>query len=318
MTIKNDLITIGLTCYNAESTIARALDSALAQSWPETEILVVDDCSSDGSVAVVEKYPTVKLIKHEKNGGPAAARKTLLEHAKGDFIAFFDDDDESLPARLEKQHERITSYEQETGETLVACYASGKRIYPNGYTLRMAAIGSKPVVPNGPKVADRLLFFGGDPDFFIGAGTPTCSLMVRTKALKSVGGFDPSFRRVEDVDFAVRFALAGGHFAGCAEELFIQHATDGVDKAPEKNRDAEIQLAEKHKDYLKSVGRYYYAKTWPLLRYHHFKRQYVCMAYVLLKLCLRHPVKTVSHFLKTGPKRLMHERKMKGKTSSCA
>jgi len=85
------------------------------------------------------------------------------------------------------------------------------------------------------------------------------------------GGFDSNFRRVEDIDFAVRLALAGGHFIGSAEPIFIQYATESLDKAPEKNLEAELQLVEKHKDYLQSKNRYIYAKKWPLLRYHHFK-----------------------------------------------
>lgn len=315
----HDLITIGITCYNAQDTIARAIKSACAQEWPHTEIIVVDDASTDGSVSVVEACQAgqsdIKLIKLSVNGGPAMARQTLVEHAVGTFIAFFDDDDESLPGRLRTQHARITAYEREEGATLVACYASGRRKYPSGYTMDMTAIGSYPDVPHGRKVADRLLFFGQAPGFFFGAGTPTCALMARTETIKTVGGFDPAFRRVEDVDFAIRLALAGGHFIGCPQSLFIQYSTGGTDKAPEKNRDAEIQLAEKYKDYLKSVKRYGYAKTWPLLRYYHFKKDYFKMILTLAKLTLRYPVKTVSHFLTTAPRRFMHERKMKGKPS---
>ena len=318
---KSDLITIGIACYNAQDTILRALESALKQNWDHKEIVIVDDASNDNSVETLEefikKHENVKLIRHEKNKGPAATRQTILDNASGVFVAFFDDDDESLPERLEKQHQRIANYEEETGEHLIACYASGQRLYPNGYTLDLKAIGSEPAIPHGPKVADRLLFFGGDPGFFYGAGTPTCSLMARKKTFEAIGGFDPDFRRVEDIDFAVRLALANGHFIGCPEQLFIQHATEATDKAPEKNRDAELKLAEKHKEYLQSVNRYTYAKKWPLLRYHHFNKQYAHMILILLELLLRHPLKTASHFLTTAPKRFLHERKMKRKQTSC-
>ncbi len=320
--MKNKLITIGIPCYNAQDTILRALKSAVSQDWDHKEILVVDDASSDQSIDVVQKFlkdhPDVRLIKHQGNLGPAAARQTVLENAKGSFIAFFDDDDESLPERLATQYKHICSYEEKTGETLIACYASGKRLYANGYEINMTAIGAKPEVPHGAPVADKLLFFSGDSSFFYGSGTPTCSLMARKSTFEAVGGFDPNFRRVEDVDFAIRVALAGGHFIGCQDLLFIQYSTQAIDKTPEKNRDAEIQLAEKHKAYLKSVGRYTYAKKWPLLRYHHFKGQYFQMLFILLELFIRHPLKTTSHFMSTAPKRFWHERRMKKRLSTCA
>jgi len=314
------LITIGITCYNAADTIARAIDSGLSQDWPNFEIIVVDDCSTDASVSVIEKcmkdHKNTAMIKHTTNQGPAAARQTILDNAKGDLIAFFDDDDESAPRRIKTQYERIISYEKETSENLIACYVSGERIYPNGYSLKMEAIGSKPRIPNGTLVADRLLFYGPVSNCFFGNGTPTCSLMARRSTFESIGGFDPDFRRVEDVDFAIRLALAGGHFIGCPETLFMQYATTGNDKAPEKNKDAELQLAEKHKEYLQSVGRYIYAKKWPLLRFYHFKGQYLKMITVLCELFLRHPFKTSAHFLHTAPRRFFHERKMNKQVKS--
>lgn len=312
---KLPLITIGITCYNAQTSIARAIESALAQDWPNFEIIVVDDCSTDNSVSIVEKHKTVHLIQHEINQGPAGARQTILDNAKGQYIAFFDDDDSSHPNRLTAQYERITQYAQQAQKDLIACYASGERIYENGYKVQLDAIGSKADVPVGQAVANRYLFFASSPKLFFGTGTPSCSLMVRTDILKEAGGFDSNFRRVEDVDFAIRLALKGGHFIGCSENLFTQYATIGADKSPEKNKDAEIQLAEKHKNYLKSVGRYYYAKTWPLLRYYHFKGQYAHLGWTLAKLLVRHPVKTSQHFFTTAPKRFMHERRMKKKNS---
>lgn len=139
-----------------------ALQSAVEQTWKNTEILIVDDASTDKSVSIVQdyiaQYPHARLIKHDKNRGAAGARQTIVTHAQGDFIAFFDDDDESLPERIQKQYELIISYEEEAGESLIACYASGKRLYPNGYEIDIKAIGSEPQIPFGKDVADRLFF----------------------------------------------------------------------------------------------------------------------------------------------------------------
>lgn len=312
------LITIGVTCYNAANTIQRALKSALAQDWENREIIVVDDVSSDESCAVVEAmaaaHPQIKLIRHDKNRGPAAARNTISQHANGAYIAFFDDDDESLPPRIRTQYERLSSYEHETGVHFVACFASGTRLYPNGYTLDLKAIGTQPPIPHGEGMADRILFFGG-PKHWQWGGTPTCSLMIASDVLRRIGGFDENLRRVEDIDLAARLSLAGGHFIGCPEKLFIQHATWASDKNAEANLESELLIVEKHKAYLQSRGRYAYAREWPKIRYHHFKRNYPAMLAALVGLWLRHPLAVTRHFLTTGPARLVHEFKMKRKPS---
>tara|TARA_R110002072_G_scaffold221809_1_gene378861 strand:- start:483 stop:1454 length:972 start_codon:yes stop_codon:yes gene_type:complete len=318
--MKNDnlsapLITIGITCFNARDTIKRAIESAINQDWPNIEILIVDDCSTDGSIELIEiikkKHPIISFIKHAVNKGPAGARQTIIDNANGKFIAFFDDDDKSMPERCSIQFQHLKSYEEKTGVKLLACYASGQRIYSNGYTLQINAIGSQNIPPKGYEIADYLLFYGKKKNVFYGAGVPTCALMARKETFIEIGGFDKNFRRVEDVDFAIRLGLAGGHFIGCTEHLYIQYSTQAQDKSPEKNLENEIQLAEKYKDYLRSVGRYEYAKRWPFIRYHHFAGNHLKMLNALIRLFLHCPIKTLSHFMKTAPRRLLHEIKMK-------
>jgi len=313
------LITIGMTCYNAKDTIERAIRSAMAQDWPHFEIVIVDDCSTDGSATVIQKITkdcsVARLVCHDANKGPAGARNTILAHAKGEFVAFFDDDDESLPERLTSQYQRLTFYESEADTKLVACYASGHRHYPNNYIMKIQAIGSSPVVPYGPAMADYLLFYRKKSGWCYG-GTPTCSLMARHSTFETAGGFDENFRRVEDIDFAVRLALAGGHFVGCVESLFIQHSTTAGDKSPQMNLEAELKLVEKHKEHLLSVHYYSYARLWPYLRYYHFIGDYWRMGLTFLKLLPDHPIKAICHILDTGPRRLRHEYKMSKGTAS--
>lgn len=307
MSVDTPLITIGITCYNAADTIARAIESARGQDWANVEILVVDDCSSDNSCAVVEAFEDVRLIRHAENTGPGGARQSLVEAARGDYIAFFDDDDESAPARLRVQYERIIAYEAQAGTDLIACYASGRRVYPNGYSVAIAAIGRRDIVPRGEPVAERILCFGADQAGWCYGASPSCALMAKTDVFKRVGGFDPAFRRVEDLDFAVRLALAGGHFVGCEEMLFTQHATVAADKSHDKNLAAELQLAEKHKGYLDECGLYRYATYWPILRCCHFERDYVRFVGVFLKLWAAYPLRAIGHLWRTGPKRVVHE-----------
>lgn len=311
------LVSIGITCFNARDTIARAIRSALAQDWPNFEIVIVDDCSTDGSrdtiLAAIANEPRARLIQRTSNGGPGAARNTVVSATQGEFVAFFDDDDESLPGRISRQVKTLTAYENAVGSGLVVCYASGIRRYPNGYTVALPAIGSRgKTAPHGAAVADYLLTFRLQPGFFYGSGTPACSLLARRSTIEEVGGFDPALRRVEDADFAVRLALLGGHFVGTTEILFVQYATAAPDKSPERNLEAQQRLVSKHGDYLKKIGRLDYARRWQMLRYCHFSRRYGQFARELLGLFVRYPRTVTGHLLNTGPRRLLHESRMRG------
>lgn len=309
-----ELVTVAITSFNAQATIERAIASAMTQDWPNIEIVIVDDASTDETCARVKsaidssRCPA-RLVRHKVNGGPAAARNTLLDNAQGQFVCFFDDDDESLPHRVRLQVERVL--EAEAGATkLVACYGSGERLYPNGYRTALHAIGSKGVFPAGEEVADYLLFYQRPKDRFFGSGTPTCSLLARTSTFDIVGGFDANLRRLEDVDFAVRLALKGGIFVGTPQKVFRQYATDAPDKSPSRNRDAEIAVVRKQEAYLRSKRLFYYALNWPQLRYFHFSRQYLKFTVKFFQIWVRFPWRSTMHLLATGPMRLRHENSM--------
>ena len=315
--LEKPCITVGLTCFNAEQTIGRALKSALSQDWPTLEVVVVDDASSDTSWKIVKEFSVrdsrVKPIRHAVNLGAAGARNTILNSAAGSIVAFFDDDDESVPERVRLQYETLREYEKASETDLIACYASGLRRYPNGYELHMPAIGSRPEIPKGEAVADYLLFNARRNGVFYGSGTPTCALMARLSTFRAVGGFDHSLRRVEDADFAVRLSLAGGHVIGCPRQLYLQHSTVASDKTPSKNLEAELRLIEKHSGYLRGRNRYGYARDWFHIRYYHFSGQRPKFLAALVVFLLRHPVSGTGHILRTFPMRWAHERRMRAR-----
>lgn len=306
------LVTVGITCYNARDTITRAVESAAAQRWPEVEILVVDDASSDGSVdvalAALEGVQRGRLIRRAANGGVAAARNTLLAEARGDYIAFFDDDDESTPERLTAQVARIEA-EPERG-ALILCFASGERLYPNGYRLQADAIGSHGRAPSGDEVVAYLLLNQRAPDICYGAGVPSCALMAPVAALRAVGGYDESLGRAEDVDIALRLAMAGARFVGCPERLYLQHATLGSDKTPARNLAAELMLVDKHRDWLEARGLYYHARAWFQFREAWFSRRRGEALARAGAMFVTSPALVIRRLLQSGPARLAHEWRM--------
>ena len=101
------LISIIMAAYSAEKTIERAISSVLNQTYPHFELLVVNDCSKDGTAKLVESIATrdnrVRLISNKKNSGVSYTRKHGLDEARGEWIAILDSDDAWAPEKLEKQ-----------------------------------------------------------------------------------------------------------------------------------------------------------------------------------------------------------------------
>ena len=88
------LVSIIIPLYNAENYIAQCIDSVLAQTWPNIEVIIVDDGSTDNSLQIANQYKNDQiLILDQKNQGASAARNNGLKFAKGDYIQFLDADD---------------------------------------------------------------------------------------------------------------------------------------------------------------------------------------------------------------------------------
>ena len=93
--------------YNCESFLIETIESVVKQTYSNWELIIVDDCSTDNSVAVINNYcqqdERIKLFVNDKNSGAAASRNRAIREASGKWIAFLDSDDLWLPEKLEKQ-----------------------------------------------------------------------------------------------------------------------------------------------------------------------------------------------------------------------
>ena len=310
------LITIAMTCYNAQGTIESAIQSAIDQDYPNFEIIIYDDYSTDQSVQVIQEtikgHLNIHFIKGTENLGVAAARNKIIEAAKGDFIVMFDDDDYSYPQRVRTQYNKIIQYEEAHQTASIACWCSGVKKYDNGYDVAFQAIGSQDQAPVGKDVIQYQLYMDRNPNVFFGSGTPSCSMMVRKAVIAEVGGFDPSMRRIEDTDLVIRLAQKGTHFIGCSEKLVIQRATAGFDKRPEIAYESEITLINKYKNLFDVPARHSFATDWALLRFYHFKGQKFKALMMVIKLFIKHPIWMWQKFWRIVPQRFSHEKKMRG------
>jgi glycosyltransferase involved in cell wall biosynthesis len=265
-----DLITVGITCFNASDSLERAVRSAQAQIWPAIEIVAVDDGSTDGSPVILERLARddrrIRVIRHAENRGVAAARNTVLRNATGAFVAFFDDDDESLPERLTAQHERIVDYERAARADRVLCYTATEQRYPDGKCRYSSTLGMDVTpAPSGMEVA-RLILLGKPVRG--GPGTcPTSSLMARSETLRIAGEFDEALRRHEDTDLNLRLALQGAHFAGLSRAMVVQTVTFAADKTLQVDRQNFIEFTRKHRELLQEWSWYEFSLNWNEMKF---------------------------------------------------
>lgn len=113
------LVSIIMAAYNAADTLPTAVESVLAQTYPDFELLIVDDCSSDSTRAAAKRFcaqdSRVHLLCNERNLGVARTRCRGLEAARGEWVAILDSDDAWQPDKLEKQ----ADLQQRTGSPLL-------------------------------------------------------------------------------------------------------------------------------------------------------------------------------------------------------
>ncbi|AAQ00370.1 MULTISPECIES: glycosyltransferase family 2 protein [Prochlorococcus] len=307
------LVTIGILNYNAKETIYNAINSAIEQTWGNKEIIVIDDCSNDGSyelLLTMSKEFGFKLIRNNKNYGPAYSRNRIISLANGEIICFMDDDDISHYNRIELQVKSIVNCGYPKNKTIVSI-CSMKRSYKSGYCKEMRCLGTNKRSPKGIELADYLLFYERNKEVDYGFGAPTCAMMSTTECFNVVGGFDESLRRVEDMDIAIRFSLNNFTFTGVDSFLVCQNSTIGSDKTPKMNLDSEVVVIKKNKSYLKSKGMYLYSRIWPKLRYCHFVGNYYLFFLNFILLACLYPKRTLEHIVSTGFKRLIHEKRIK-------
>ena len=98
------MVSIVIPTYNRKSLVKRAMDSALEQDYTDFELLVVDDRSTDGTAALISEAATadsrIRYLRNEYQQGPAGARNFGIDHARGEYMAFLDSDDQWLPGHL--------------------------------------------------------------------------------------------------------------------------------------------------------------------------------------------------------------------------
>lgn len=254
------MISVIIPLYNKKAGIATALRSVLAQTYQDFEIVVVDDGSTDGSVAIVESFddPRIHLIR-QQNAGVSAARNRGIAEAKGEYVAFLDADDEWMPEFLEEI--RVLQ------EAYPACKAQA-----TSYFFNSNGINSPTILNKIPFQSER----GVLSNYFEVASCShppvwTSAVCIERELLQEIGGFPVGVKSGEDLLTWARIAMRT-QWAYSLKAFAEYNLGEGYDKKnlPPRRQDAGDPvgkgLLELYKTEKRHIGFRKYLSHWHKMR----------------------------------------------------
>lgn len=194
---EKNLVSVVIPTYNRKHTIRRCIDSVLAQTYRAIEVIIVDDCSTDGTMEYVDElYGEVTdiniiYVRNDDNLGASASRNAGVSYANGEYIAFHDSDDEWLPDKLEKQMTAFLQADEKVGVVYSMFEHRGEQY--------------SEVFP--PKNIDLSVKTGHVlPTVLINPLVGMITLVMRKDVFVKLGGFNEQLRSLEDYEFTIRIA----------------------------------------------------------------------------------------------------------------
>lgn len=182
------LVSVVIPAYNAAPFLSSALESVLAQTYKNYELLVIDDGSTDATAAVVKRLPIVRLLS-QCHTGAGAARNRGIEASRGSLVAFLDADDIWMPSKLEKQVVFLQRHPD----------------------IGMAICEHTVLEEDGrERMSDKSVLFKGDTvkNIFLHSDVATPTVIVRKQVFNKVGLFDESLLCAEDENLWMRIGMS--------------------------------------------------------------------------------------------------------------
>ncbi|MCA9073882.1 MAG: glycosyltransferase [Planctomycetaceae bacterium] len=198
--MNNTLVSIIIPCFNAAEYVGEAIESALNQTAPHIEVIVIDDGSTDDSVNVLRSYEDRICWQTGPNRGGGAARNTGLKQANGEFVQFLDADD---LLHLEKVSRQLAVAARHPDRIVYSDYDWHPMGEPENRKTFAVDCGDR----------DSIVFILEEPRFSIQAP------LHRRNSLLSIGGFREDLKGSQEIDLHLRLACAGHQFTHLPERL---------------------------------------------------------------------------------------------------
>ena len=224
-------VSVIIPVYNGMNYLAEAVESVFAQTYPEIEVLVIDDGSTDETWSLIQSYGACIRGLRKPNGGVASALNLGIQNAAGQYIAWLSHDDVFLPQKIERQVALLQASPQFQG-----CYTDFWVMDARGIILR------KESTPWYPRERAIWALFG---HMYINGSTT----LIEKRCFESVGLFEERFRHTQDVDLWVRF-LECFEFARLSEPLLKSRSHPAQDSWKH-----QLQLTEEQSVYLQAFER---------------------------------------------------------------
>ncbi len=210
-----ELISIIMPAYNASKCIEQAIESVLAQTHTNFELIIVDDGSQDETWDVITSYANsderIRAIQHESNKGPSAARNTGLSMAQGSWLAFIDSDDVWEPSRLGEFVSLVNRVSSDcfVADNMLIC-TGNDTLEPIRTMIDWNVVGER---PNDHVIMD----FGK----YLSLGAPVIQPMIPRKSIENANlRFNVSARVGEDLELYAKLFLAGYQLALINKPLY--------------------------------------------------------------------------------------------------
>jgi len=201
--VMNPAVSVIIPTFNRADSVQKAIDSVLAQTFSDLEIIVVDDGSNDGTGEILKRRYGNRIRYHaQHNLGPSAARNNGIAHSRGEWIAFLDSDDLWENDKLEWQFKALLQFGRQYG----ACYTD-VRLFNNAEKrtlFQMAQDTCQHQTQMGiRRDVQRFLVKAPGAGMLVFIG----SILARAHEVRKTGGFDLNLRFGEDTDFLFRLAM---------------------------------------------------------------------------------------------------------------
>jgi len=200
--MKKPIFSVIIPTYNADNIICRTLDSVVNQTFKNFEIIIVDDCSTDGTLKKINGYCRtkkikIKLIKSAKNhGAPAGPKNIAMQNARGKYFAFLDHDDCWMPEKLEQVFEIFNK------DNAIAAVFSNALLLEDG-RLKKETYWNKYCRFRNIKLTEESILGRLGQDLISPVLSCSCAVIDR-KVYEKIGKFDERFKIADDLDYWTR------------------------------------------------------------------------------------------------------------------